>query len=132
MHDVCKRTSLSVCLSVCSILQFVTSIPILILPSSGQVSAQRAVLTVQEHKTSSNKDSVAAFIEEAVVRRELAENFCYYNQHYDSVEGAPAWAQETLRLHAGDKREVVYSEVQLEEGITDDPLWNAAQVGCLW
>jgi len=28
--------------------------------------------------------------EEAVVRRELAENFCYYNQHYDSVEGAPA------------------------------------------
>jgi len=50
------------------------------------------------------------------------------NQKYTD----PCLGQETLRLHAGDKREVVYSEVQLEEGITHDPLWNAAQVGCLW
>ena len=33
------------------------------------------------------KESVEAFIEEAVVRRELADNFCYYNKHYDSIEG---------------------------------------------
>lgn len=28
------------------------------------------------------------FVEEAVVRRELAENFCYYNENYDSVQGS--------------------------------------------
>ena len=33
------------------------------------------------------KESVEAFIEEAVVRRELADNFCYYNKNYDSIEG---------------------------------------------
>jgi len=30
---------------------------------------------------------VDTFLEEAVVRRELAENFCYYNENYDSVQG---------------------------------------------
>lgn len=32
-------------------------------------------------------ESVAAFIEELVVRRELTDNFCYYNEKYDRVEG---------------------------------------------
>lgn len=31
--------------------------------------------------------SVDAFVEEAVVRRELADNFCYYNPKYDKVDG---------------------------------------------
>lgn len=54
--------------------------------SPGQVSTQRAILEVQKHRRS-YKDSVDAFVEEAVVRRELAENFCYYNDSYDSVQG---------------------------------------------
>lgn len=52
----------------------------------GQVSTQRAILEVQKHRRN-YKDSVDAFVEEAVVRRELAENFCYYNENYDSVQG---------------------------------------------
>ncbi|NXP37361.1 PHR lyase, partial [Leiothrix lutea] len=52
----------------------------------GQVSTQRAILEVQKHRRH-YKDSVDAFVEEAVVRRELAENFCYYNENYDSVQG---------------------------------------------
>lgn len=28
-----------------------------------------------------------AFIEEAVIRRELADNFCFYNENYDSLKG---------------------------------------------
>ena len=32
---------------------------------------------------------LTAFIEESVVRRELADNFCFYNKHYDSIEGRP-------------------------------------------
>ena len=33
----------------------------------------------------------------------------------------------TLRVHANDKREYLYSEGQLENAETHDPLWNAAQ-----
>lgn len=53
----------------------------------GQVSTQRAILEVQKHRRA-YKESVDAFVEEAVVRRELAENFCYYNENYDSVQGS--------------------------------------------
>lgn len=83
---------------------------------------------MKEAKTAANKASVDAFIEEAVVRRELSDNFCYYNEHYDSIEGAPQWAQDTLKHHEKDAREKVYSEMEFEEATTHDPLWNAAQV----
>ena len=94
----------------------------------GQISAQWAAFRVKQAKTAANKTSVDAFIEEAVVRRELSDNFCYYNEHYDSIEGAPQWAQDTLRHHEKDKREKVYSELEFEEAKTHDPLWNATQV----
>lgn len=45
-------------------------------------------------------ESTAAFIEEGVVRRELSDNFCFYQPQYDSLAGAAGWAQETLRVHA--------------------------------
>ncbi|KAL8188255.1 UNVERIFIED_CONTAM: hypothetical protein K2H54_064234 [Gekko kuhli] len=93
----------------------------------GQLAVQRAILEVSKHRRKC-KESVEAFIEEAVVRRELADNFCFYNQKYDQVEGAPAWAQTSLALHAKDKRTHLYTLQQLEEGKTHDPLWNAAQL----
>lgn len=63
----------------------------------GQLSVARAVLSVKSLKRYGN--STDSFVEEAVVRRELAENFCLYNPHYDSLEGASNWAKETLTLH---------------------------------
>jgi len=33
------------------------------------------------------KEGVDAFIEEAVIRRELADNFCFYNNNYDNIDG---------------------------------------------
>ncbi|KAM9615391.1 deoxyribodipyrimidine photo-lyase-like isoform 3-T4 [Morphnus guianensis] len=93
----------------------------------GQVSTQRAILEVQKHR-GKYKESVDAFVEEAVVRRELAENFCYYNENYDSMQGAYDWAQTTLKLHAKDKRPFLYKLQELEQGTTHDPLWNAAQL----
>ncbi len=39
----------------------------------------------------------------------------------------PTWARETLRQHARDEREHVYSLEQFEAADTHDPLWNAAQ-----
>ncbi|VDO74067.1 unnamed protein product [Schistosoma mattheei] len=73
------------------------------------------------------KDSVDAFVEEAFIRRELSDNFCYYNPKYDSIEGAWKWAQDTLAQHAHDKRNPSYSEEIMIAAETKDDLWNAAQ-----
>ena len=69
-----------------------------------------------------------AFLEELIVRRELSDNFCYYNQNYDNVQGFPAWARSTLEEHARDRREYLYKLEELERGKTRDDLWNAAQL----
>ena len=69
----------------------------------------------------------AAFLEQLIIRRELAVNFCRYNPHYDNLGCAEPWALRTLRQHARDEREHLYTERQLENAETHDPLWNAAQ-----
>ncbi|XP_018096830.2 CPD photolyase-like L homeolog isoform X1 [Xenopus laevis] len=93
----------------------------------GQLSVQRAILEVQKYR-SKFKESVDSFVEEAVVRRELADNFCFYNKNYDKIEGAYDWAKNTLKDHAKDKRTHLYTLEKLEAGKTHDPLWNAAQL----
>ena len=70
---------------------------------------------------------VKSFLEESIVRRELADNFCFYNASYDSLQGAAGWARTSLELHASDKREHVYSLDQLEGSQTHEDIWNAAQ-----
>ena len=67
-----------------------------------------------------------AFLEQLIVRRELAVNFVRFNPDYDNFECAELWAHKTLGQHARDERKV-YSEKELEEARTHDPLWNAAQ-----
>lgn len=91
----------------------------------GQLAAQRLALEV--NKVSAVENSKDAFLEELIVRRELADNFCFYNEAYDRFGGFPRWAQESLNRHRSDKREYIYTVSQFEEAITHDPLWNAAQ-----
>lgn len=67
-----------------------------------------------------------AYIEELVVRRELAHNYIYYTPAYDSYEALPAWCKKTLAIHAGDKRPHLYTREQLEQATTHDECWNAA------
>uniref|UniRef100_A0A3Q4BSE5 Deoxyribodipyrimidine photo-lyase n=1 Tax=Mola mola TaxID=94237 RepID=A0A3Q4BSE5_MOLML len=92
----------------------------------GHVSAQQVALQVQRGGKKAGV-SVSSFIEELVVRRELTDNFCFYNQKYDCVEGAYEWAQKTLKDHAKDKRQYIYTCEQLEKAKTHDKLWNGAQ-----
>ena len=92
----------------------------------GQISAQRVALEVQKKKA--KKESKDAFLEELIVRRELSDNFCFYNPDYDRFAGFPEWAQKTLNEHRGDQREHLYSLEQFEAGKTHDDLWNAAQM----
>lgn len=71
--------------------------------------------------------AVATLLEELIVRKELADNFCYYNQNYDSLAGAPAWAQQTLAKHRSDLRPIIYSLDELARARTSDLAWNTAQ-----
>jgi deoxyribodipyrimidine photo-lyase len=138
----------------------------------GHIGGLRLLRTMQALRV--HRDSVDAFIEQCVVRRELADNYCYCtslclfvlclgvavavavavamylrfplssllpycccnhkntnkttdNAHYDSLQGAHGWAQETLNAHTADPREYVYTLEQFEQAETHDDLWNAAQ-----
>jgi deoxyribodipyrimidine photo-lyase len=70
----------------------------------------------------------SSFLEELVVRRELSDNFCYYNSNYDTFDGFPDWAKETLRKHEKDRREYLYTLKEMDTAQTHDDLWNAAQL----
>ncbi len=91
----------------------------------GHISAQRIALEV--YKLENHSKSIEAFLEELIVRRELSDNFCYYNTKYDSFDGFPEWAKKTLNEHRKDKREFIYSLRQFEKAKTHEDLWNAAQ-----
>lgn len=69
-----------------------------------------------------------SYLEELVIRRELALNFVFYNPLYDSFDCLPAWARNTLKQHEADPRPYNYSLQELEAAGTHDPYWNAAQV----
>jgi deoxyribodipyrimidine photo-lyase len=47
----------------------------------GQVSVQRCILEIKVYKSKHTK-AVESYMEEAIVRRELADNFCYYQKDY--------------------------------------------------
>jgi len=91
----------------------------------GQISAQRVALEIRELEATKSRE---AFLEELIVRRELSDNFCFYNPAYDSAAAFPEWARRTLKEHGRDKRPYLYSSKELESASTHDPLWNAAQM----
>lgn len=92
----------------------------------GQLSAIECAFQAKQF-TKEFPQSVESFLEELIVRRELADNFCFYNAQYDSFEGFPDWAKKTLNEHRKDKREFLYSLEEFENSDTHDALWNAAQ-----
>ncbi|AAC97743.1 ORF MSV235 putative CPD photolyase, similar to Monodelphis domestica GB:D31902 [Melanoplus sanguinipes entomopoxvirus] len=92
----------------------------------GQISTQRIILEINKYKKLYPK-SVEVFCEEAIIRKELCDNFCYYNENYDNINGANNWAIKTLNEHKNDTRKHIYSLYQLENALTHDNLWNASQ-----
>ncbi|GAC1445452.1 MAG: deoxyribodipyrimidine photo-lyase [Chloroflexota bacterium] len=68
-----------------------------------------------------------SFLEELLVRRELASNFTFYNPRYDRMDAIPEWARKTLREHTADPRPALYTLEELASAGTADPLWNAGQ-----
>ncbi len=96
----------------------------------GQLSAQRLACAISRAgagEGSSLEASKEAYLEELVVRRELSDNYCFYNRAYDSTAGFPRWARETMEVHRNDPREYIYPLADFEGARTHDQLWNAAQ-----
>ena len=91
----------------------------------GQISPVYISLKILDSPVS--EAAKEAYLEELIVRRELAVNYVNFNQNYDSFDGLPEWAKRTLLSHKKDPREYLYSLEELENAKTHDPYWNAAQ-----
>jgi deoxyribodipyrimidine photo-lyase len=83
--------------------------------------------TIAASPAGASDENVAAFLEEMIVRRELALNFCLYTPEHETLSGLPAWARENLSRHAADPRPHTYDLATLIAGRTGDRLWNAVQ-----
>ena len=91
----------------------------------GQISPIDLALAAKGSKGIGQEDR-ASFLEELIVRRELAMNFVAFTKDYDQFGMLPDWARKTMREHRDDPREHVYEQAALAAGKTHDPYWNAA------
>lgn len=92
----------------------------------GHISSLEVALAVREY-AAEHKLIAEEFLEELIVRRELAFNFARFSPQLDSLDALPAWARTTLGKHARDRREWTYTREQFERAETHDDLWNATQ-----
>lgn len=90
----------------------------------GQISPVAVALAIRD--AAADQPDRAAYLEELIVRRELAINFVEYEPAYDSYDALPEWARRTLDRHRRDRRPHLYDLKELEEASTADPYWNAA------
>ncbi len=91
----------------------------------GQISPITVALEIRGAAGVAAEDR-EAYLEELVVRRELALNFVNFTENYDDISCLPSWAQATLAKRRTDPRPHRYSKEQLENAETHDPYWNAA------
>ena len=92
----------------------------------GQVSSLEIALAARTH-AESHKLIAEEFLEELIVRRELAFNFARHVERPDTLANLPDWVRKTLGAHARDAREISYTFDQFERAETHDALWNATQ-----
>ena len=95
----------------------------------GQISPLEIALRAMN--SSAPRAAVDAFLEQLVVRRELAINACWFNPNRDRYDALPDWTRRTLEAHRRDPREHVYGFDRWEAAATHDPCWNAAQTQML-
>lgn len=91
----------------------------------GQISPVEMALRAVEAAPAGDPDRVS-FLEELIVRRELAHNFVWHVPDYDRYESLPAWARRSLDRHRGDPRPHTYTLEEFEAGKTHDRYFNAA------
>ncbi len=89
----------------------------------GQISPLYIALEAKKYRSR----GLEVFLEELIVRRELAINFVFYHSEYDRFSCLNEWAKKTLHEHRKDHRTYLYTSHQFEEAETHDRFWNAAQ-----
>jgi len=95
----------------------------------GQISPLYVALQVKAvDGRSVGLGAIEAYLEQLIVRRELAVNFVNFTPNYDTYDCIPGWASQTLADHLSDERPNCYSRRQLENAETHDPYWNAAML----
>ncbi len=92
----------------------------------GCISSLEVALSARDY-AAHNSLIADEFLEELIVRRELAFNFARFTDRQDSLAVLPDWCRETMRQHAADKRDRLYTAQEMEAAETYDPLWNATQ-----
>jgi deoxyribodipyrimidine photo-lyase len=92
----------------------------------GHIGALEVALAVRDH-AAKHKLIAEEFLEELIVRRELAHNFARYAPQLDSLAVLPDWARKTIGEHRGDARDPRYTAAQFDSAATHDDLWNATQ-----
>ncbi len=92
----------------------------------GHISALDIALTVRDYGLE-HGFGTDEYLEELIVRRELAFNYSRHVERPESFSNLPDWAKATLRKHATDERNPVYDREQFERAETHDDLWNATQ-----
>ena len=81
---------------------------------------------IQKQVTQASAD---AFIEQLIVRRELAINFVYYTKDYDDFSSMTQnWAYKTMDKHQFDERPYLYDINDYETFKTHDLAFNAAMI----
>jgi deoxyribodipyrimidine photolyase len=78
-------------------------------------------------RSDGDDEELDAFLEQAVIRRELSFNMCFYNPRYDSLDALPEWVKKTLDAHRRDRRKPSYTYEELERAETHDEVWNLSQ-----
>lgn len=97
----------------------------------GQISSmeiiERIMFAAQQHHV--DQASVDAFVEQILVRRELAYNYVTYNEGYDQFDQmTQPWAYETMKIHNKDQRPYLYTIKDYELFRTHDEAFNAAMI----
>jgi deoxyribodipyrimidine photo-lyase len=90
----------------------------------GQISPLDIALQVRQ--AGGSQQNTETYLEELIIRRELAINFVHFCPNYDSYSCLPDWASKTLGEHRHDKRVFCYDRETLEVAQTHDRYWNAA------
>ena len=92
----------------------------------GMISSLELGLAVKEHGQK-NGLMTAGYLEELIVRRELSFNYVSHVEEPQNLDNLPDWARQTMKNHAADKRDPLYSNEQMQAAETYDDLWNATQ-----
>lgn len=95
----------------------------------GQLSVVEIIYEINKYKNINSQidENIKSFLEQLIVRRELAVNYVFYNENYlDFNYITYDWAYKTMLLHLNDKREYIYTVDDYIHFKTHDEYFNAA------